>query len=176
MDGADEQPEALGGGNGSDGTDLQLEWHDRRTEDNSLPFLHSDVVIKGILHTTPYLRATKQDIADFYAAHEDNDERTEYIKSIFNNNPSQLVLDDERIVGYKTYRNVLHMWEGDEAHKTSQSYYDWGVIARYFATMIMMGELLDEPSLPPEKDQITLIEQAESEKASAFLLPQEAID
>lgn len=173
---ADEQPEALGGGNGSDGTDLQLEWHDRRTEDNSLPFFHSDEVIKGILHTTPYLRATKQDIADFYAAHEDNGERTEYIKSIFNNNPSQLVLDDERIVGYKAYRNVLHMWEGDEAHKTSQSYYDWGVIARYFATMIMMGELLDEPPLPPEKEQITLIEQAESDKASAFLLSQEAID
>jgi hypothetical protein len=68
------------------------------------------------------------------------------------------------------------MWEGDEAHKTSQSYYDWGVIARYCAAMIMMGEWLDEPPLPPEKEQITLIEQAESDKASAFLLSQEAID
>lgn len=176
MGGADEQPEALGGGNGSDGADLQLEWHDRETEDRSLPFFHSDAVIKDILCTTPHLKATGQDIADFYSAHEDDDERTEYIKNIFNNESTQLILDGNRTVGYKTYRNVLHLWEGDEAHKTSQSYYYWGVIARYFGTMLTLGELPDRPTPPSEQEQIILIEQAESEKASAFLLPQEAID
>ena len=176
MDEADERPKALGGGNSSGGTDLQLEWHDRETEDRSLPFFHSDAVIKDILRTTPHLKATGQDIADYYAAHEDDDERTEYIKSIFNNKPTQLILDGNRTVGYKTYRNVLHLWEGDEAHKTSQGYYYWGVIARYFGTMLTLGELPDRPKPPSEQEQITLIEQSESEKASAFLLPQEAID
>ena len=176
VDEADERPEALGGGNSPGGVDLQLEWHDRETEDRSLPFLHSDAVIKDILRTTPRLKATSRDSADFYAAHEDNDERTEYIKSIFNNEPTQLTLDGEHRAGYKTYRNVLHLWEGDEANKTSQSYYDWGVIARYFGTMLMLGELPNSPALPTEQGQIMLIEQAESEKASAFLLPQEAVD
>ena len=175
MDRPDEQPEALGGGDGPGGADLQLEWHDRETEDRSLPFLHSDDVIKDILRTA-HITATAQEIVNFYATHEDNGERTEYIKSIFNNAPTQLILDGEHPAGYKTYRNVLHLWEGDEASKTSQSYYNWGGIARYYATMIMMGELPNGPPLLPEQEQITMIDEAESEKASALSLPQDAID
>ncbi len=176
LDRTHEQPETSGGGSGADGTDLQLAWHDRRTEDRSLPFFHANSLIKEILRSTPHLKATKQEIADFYAAHEDQDERIAYIKSIFNNDYTELAVNDDRRVGYKTYTNVLHLWEGSYDARTSQGYYDWGVIAGYYNSMLLLGELLDEPALPSEQQQITLIEQAEAEKASAFSMPQEVID
>jgi N12 class adenine-specific DNA methylase/adenine-specific DNA methylase len=174
--GLGKQPEALGRGNDLGRTDLQLEWHDRETEDRSLPSLYTDTVIKDILRTTTHLNATAQEIADFYTANDDNDKRTEYIKSIFNNEPTQLTLAGDHPAGYKTYQNVLHLWEGEESQKTSQSFYDWGVITSCFSSILILGELPDGPVLPSDQEQITMIEQAESDKASALALPQEAVD
>lgn len=176
VDGFDEQPEALGGGNDTGGADLQIEWYDRRTEDRSLPFFHADAVIKEILSSTQHLKASKQEIADFYTVHEDRDERAAYIRSIYNNEHTELLVGENHRVGYKTYQNVLHLWEGEYLSRTSQGYYDWGVIAGYYESMLLFNDLLDEPALPSEEQQIELIEQAESEKASAFSMPQEAID
>ena len=172
-----EQPQAPGGGSGADRVDLQLERYDRGTEDKSLPFFHSTPLINEILRSTPHLKATKQEIVDFFTAHEDSNERSEYIKSIFNNDRTELLIGANQRVGYKTYQNVLHLWEGGFSEKTSQSYYDWGVIAEHFASMILLNKFLDEPSaLPSMQQQIILIEQVEDEKTSAFSIPQEAID
>lgn len=177
LDGTHEQPETSGGGNSTCGVDLQLEWYDRRTEDKSLPFFHSTPLINEILRSTPHLKATKQEIVDFYATHEDSSERTEYIKSIFNNDYTELIINGDHRVGYKTYQNVLHLWEGSYAARTSQGYYDWGVIAGHFGSMILLNEFIDEPpALPSVQQQITLIEQAENDKSSAFSIPQEVID
>lgn len=176
LGGAHEQYQTSGGGSGTEQSDLQLEWHDRETEDSSLPFFHSTKLINELLRTTPHLKATKQDIAEFYAINEDDKECTEYIKSVFNNDYTELLIDDKR-VGYKTYRNVLHLWEGSYASRTAQGYYDWGVIAGYYGSMILLNEFLDEPpKLPTQGQQIALIKQAEDEKSSAFSIPQEAID
>ena len=178
LGGTHEQPEASGGGNGDKRPDLQLEWHNRETEDKSLPFFHSSERINEILRTTPHLKATKQEIIDFYDSHTDKKERTDYIKSIFNNDYTEILLgEDNQRVGYKTYQNVLHLWEGSYNDKTSQSYYDWGAIAGHFDSMILLNEFLnDPPGLPSEQYQIAMIEQAEEEKSSAFLIPQESID
>ena len=114
---------------------------------------------------------------DFYAAHEDSNGRTEYIKSIINDDYTEVMIHGEHRVGYKTHQNVLHLCEGSYAARTSQSYYDWGVIAGHFGSMILLNEFLDEPTaFPLMQQQITLIEQAEDEKSSAFSIPQEAID
>ena len=177
LDGTHEQPAALSGGNGTGGSDIQLEWYDRKTEDKSLPFFHSSPVINQILRSTSHLTATKQEIVSFYSTHEDERERTEYIKSIFNNDHTELIINTDHHVGYKTYQNVLHLWEGSYEARTSQSYYDWGVIAGHFGSMILLNEFLDElPALPSERQQISMIEQAEENKSSAFAIPQGAID
>lgn len=177
LDRTHEHPTALSGRIGAGGADLQLTWYDRETEDKSLPFFHSTPLINELLRSTPHLKATKQEIVDFYAVHEDSNERTEYIKNIFNNDYTELIVNGDHRVGYKTYQNVLHLWEGSYAARTSQSYYDWGVIAGHFGSMILLGEFLDEPpALPSVQQQITLIEQTEEEKSSAFSIPQEAID
>lgn len=93
--------------------------------------------------TTPYLKAKKAEIRAFFEWEDDRERRRDYIKNIFNNEPTELTLQDGRTVGYKTYQNVLHLWEGSVSSRTAQSYYDWSVIADYFEGMRLLGELRD---------------------------------
>lgn len=176
---SDEQHQTLGAGN-REGTDnLRLEYYDRRHEDKSLPFFGKDDTIREILGTTPHLKASKEEIKDFFELNTDSESRTEYIKSIFNNDYTELTLKDGRTVGYKTFQNVLHLWEGSYNNRTAQSYYDWGVIAQHFEAMRLLGELSDEiKPLPSIDSQLSLIEssQAEEKKPSAFTFSQEVID
>ncbi len=175
----DEQHPQLRTGN-REGTDnLRLEYYDRRHEDKSLPFFGKDDTIREILGTTPHLKASKEEIKDFFELNTDSESRTEYIKSIFNNDYTELTLKDGRTVGYKTFQNVLHLWEGSYNNRTAQSYYDWGVIAQHFEAMRLLGELSDEiKPLPSIDSQLSLIEssQAEEKKPSAFTFSQEVID
>lgn len=175
----DEQHPQLRTGN-REGTDnLRLEYYDRRHEDKSLPFFGKDDTIREILGTTPHLKASKEEIKDFFELNTDSESRTEYIKSIFNNDYTELILKDGRTVGYKTFQNVLHLWEGSYNNRTAQSYYDWGVIAQHFEAMRLLGELSDEiKPLPSTDSQLSLIEssQAEEKKPSAFTFFQEIID
>lgn len=175
----DEQHPQLRTGN-REGTDnLRLEYYDRRHEDKSLPFFGNDDTIREILGTTPHLKASKEEIKDFFELNTDSESRTEYIKSIFNNDYTELTLKDGRMVGYKTFQNVLHLWEGSYNNRTAQSYYDWGVIAQHFEAMRLLGELSDEiKPLPSTDSQLSLIEssQAEEKKPSAFTFSQEIID
>ena len=175
----DEQHPQLRTGN-REGTDnLRLEYYDRRHEDKSLPFFGKDDTIREILGTTPHLKASKEEIKDFFELNTDSESRTEYIKSIFNNDYTELTLKGGRTVGYKTFQNVLHLWEGSYNNRTAQSYYDWGVIAQHFEAMRLLGELSDEiKPLPSTDSQLSLIEssQAEEKKPSAFTFSREIID
>ena len=125
------------------------------------------------------MSASKEEIKDFYERNTDNATRTEYIKGIFNNDYTQLTINDGRLVGYKTFQNVLHLWEGKYENRTAQSFYDWGVIAQHFEAMRLLGELTDTMKPLPSMDgQLTLImgNQAEEQKTSAFTFSQEIID
>ena len=179
MGSSDELPSQLGTGNRESGSDIRLEYYDRTHEDKSLPFFGRDEVINEILRTTPYLSASLEEIKDYYERNPDNKDRTEYIKSIFNNDYTELTLEDGRTVGYKTFENVLHLWEGKYDSRTAQSYYDWAVIARHFEAMRLLGELSDSiKPLPSMDGQMTFIldGRAEEKKTSAFVFSQEIID
>lgn len=179
MGSSDELPSQLGTGNRESGSDIRLEYYDRTHEDKSLPFFGRDEVINEILRTTPHLSASLEEIKDYYERNPDNKDRTEYIKSIFNNDYTELTLEDGRTVGYKTFENVLHLWEGKYDSRTTQSYYDWAVIARHFEAMRLLGELSDSiKPLPSMDGQMTFIldGRAEEKKTSAFTFSQEIID
>ncbi|WNO77945.1 SNF2-related protein [Streptococcus suis] len=176
---SDEQHQELGTGNREKSGNIRLEYYDRSHEDKSLPFFGGDDTIREILGTTPHLSASKEEIKDFYERNTDNATRTEYIKGIFNNDYTQLTLNDGRLVGYKTFQNVLHLWEGEYENRTAQSFYDWGGIAQHFEAMRLLGELTDTMKPLPSMDgQLTLImgNQAEEQKTSAFTFSQEIID
>ena len=72
-------------------------------------------------------------------------------------------------MGYKTYQNVLLLWEGEQDNKISQAYYDWDVIAGYFEGMRLLGELRDTTKpLPSLKGQLEILTAEAGEKTPAF--------
>lgn len=172
-----EQHPAVSGGDREDRIDQPLAWYDRSKEDKSLPFFHRDQDIKELLLTTPYLKAKKAEIRAFFEWEEDREKRRDYIKNIFNNEPTELTLQDGRTVGYKTYQNVLHLWEGSVSSRTAQSYYEWSVIADYFEGMRLLGELRDQTELLRTVDgQFQFLQDLAEEKTSAFSFSQEMVD
>ncbi|MBD8979421.1 MAG: helicase [Clostridiales bacterium] len=74
---------------------------------------------------------------------------------------------------------MLQFWEGSYLSRTKQSFYDWGVIAKHFEAMRLMGELQDTMKpLPSIDGQMSLMLDYEAEvtKPSAFSFSQEIID
>ena len=172
-----EQSEEQSAGDRESGGHLRLDYYDRSNEDKSLLFFSGDDTIREILGTTPHLKASKEEICAFYESNPDNAARTEYIKGVFNNDYTELILSDGRRVGYKTWQNVLQLWEGNYDNRTAQSFYDWGVIAQYFEAMRLLGELQDTMKPLPSMDgQLNFLEMQAEEKTSAFSFSQEIID
>ena len=172
-----EQHPAVSGGDREDGIDQPLAWYDRSKEDKSLPFFHRDQDIKELLLTTPYLKAKKAEICAFFEREEDRETRRDYIKNIFNHEPTELTLQDGRTVGYKNYQNVLHLWEGSVSSRIAQGYYDWSVIADYFEGMRLLGELRDQTEpLRTVDGQLEFLQDLAEEKTSAFSFSQEMVD
>lgn len=174
----DEQYPEPGSGDRDGGGNLRLDYYDRSHEDKSLPFFGGDDTIREILGTTPHLKASKDEIRVFFEATADENARISYIKRIFNNDYTEVILSDGRRVGYKTYQNVLQLWEGSYLSRTAQSFYDWGVIAQHFEAMRLLGELQDTMKpLPSIDGQLSLMTAgAEERKPSAFTFSQEIID
>lgn len=173
----DELDQEQSSGDRTVGGNLRLDWYDRSNEDKSLPFFGNDETINEILSTTPHLKASKDVIRQFYESHLEDRERTDYIRSIFNNDYTEVILSDGLRCGYKTYENVLHLWEGSYLSRTKQSFYDWGVIAKHFEAMRLLGQLYDKAKpLPSIDGQMTLMDLAEEMKPSAFSFSQEIID
>ena len=175
----DEQYPQQSAGDRVEGSNLRLDYYDRNNEDKSLPFFGNDDTIREILGTTPHLKATKDEIRAFFEANADDNARISYIKSIFNNDYTEVILRDGRRCGYKTYQNVLQLWEGSFLSRTKQSFYDWGVIAKHFEAMRLLGELSDTMKPLPSIDgqmRLMIDYEAEVTKPSAFSFTQEIID
>lgn len=174
----DEQYPEPGSGDRDGGGNLRLDYYDRSHEDKSLPFFGGDDTVREILGTTPHLKASKDEMRAFFEATADENARISYIKRIFNNDYTEVILSDGRRVGYKTYQNVLQLWEGSYLSRTAQSFYDWGVIAQHFEAMRLLGELQDTMKpLPSIDGQLSLMTAgAEERKPSAFAFSQEIID
>lgn len=174
----DEQYPEPGSGDRDGGGNLRLDYYDRSHEDKSLPFFGGDDTIHEILGTTPHLKASKDEIRAFFEATADENARISYIKRIFNNDYTEVILRDGRRVGYKTYENGLLLWADSYLSRTAQSFYGWGVIAQYFEAMRLLGELQDTMKpLPSIDGQLSLMTAgAEERKPSAFAFSQEIID
>ena len=177
VDTPDEQPQTLGSGDSQSGSDLRLEYYDRSNEDKSIPFFGGDDKIKAVLLSTPYLKATKTEIARYFENESDSEKRVKFIKSIFNNDATDITTPEGKRMGYKTYQNVLLLWEGGQDNKISQAYYDWGVIAGHFEGMRLLGELRDTTKpLPSLEGQLEIFTAEAGEKTPAFAFSQEIID
>ena len=180
MDGSDEQHPALGGGNSSGRADLRIE--------NELPpFLEERFITAILENRDDDLKTPKTEIQGFFREHYEQNKRAEYLKTVYPDRFTELIVDGTRI-GYKATDDGLLMWEGAYLSRTRESVFSWGIIAELTGNLIDQGtyffntkvkaplsydeqqiSFMDGGYLAPElEDQFTFFAQPE--------LPQQIID
>lgn len=133
----DEQHQTISERDSHAGTDLQLEYFDRKTDDRSLPFFNTDKVTKAIRQR--FSMEQLVEIENLYQKIEGSAERIRQLKKIFAGTSRK-----DGDYGWKLYENVLFLYEGDLDKPISGAYYDWGVIESHIEGLIIVGELYHE--------------------------------
>ena len=153
-------------------------FHDEWYKDSKVPYYHSDEEKNELLRTSDALKDHRTEIASFFADHEDNNERADVIKTFFDNTFTETILSNGQRAGYRAFDTVLMMWRGSANDPEQRVIMKWSTVADHITGMIVLHEWLspDEALLPSENEQLSLIDEAESKKDSAFVMPQEAID
>lgn len=141
------------------------------------PFFGVDEVVNEILATTPHLKASLDEIRGYFEGFSDIQKRTEYIRSIFNDDFTEIILADDTRVGYKTYENGLLIWKGRYPDREGQSFHRWDIVAGHFEAMRLLGMLhsVIKP-LPSQDGQLQLITESAGRNNPAFSFSQELID
>lgn len=141
------------------------------------PFFGVDEVVNEILATTPHLKASLDEIRGYFEGVSDIQKRTEYIRSIFNDDFTEIILADDTRVGYKPYENGLLIWKGRYPDREGQSFHRWDVVAGHFEAMRLLGMLhsVIKP-LPSQDGQLQLITESAGRNNPAFSFSQELID
>ena len=114
-------------------------------------------------------------LRNFTKAHLDIVDRIEYIKKVFDDAYTEIIVDDVRL-GYKTYENVLHLWKDNYLNRTAEAYYKWEMVAEYIEGLILVNEFNDLHKPVPSYDDQMKILQVEAEDAPTFSFSQELID
>ena len=157
--------------------DTRFDVFDEDGERLKYPFFGVDEVVNEIFATTPYLGASLEDIGAYLEGVPDTDRRIEYIRSIFNNDFTELILADDTRVGYKTYDNGVLIWKGRYPSREGQRFLRWDAVAGHFDAMRKLGMLRsDIKSLLSQDGQLQYLADAAGAKAPAFVFPQEIID
>lgn len=181
MGGADEQLPLSSGRSDSAGIDLRI--------DSELPPLLDERFITAILENRDDdLKSPKKEIQHFFREHYDQIERANYLKSVYPDRYTELIVDNTRI-GYKATDDGLLMWEGAYLSRTKESVFSWGIVAELTGNLIEQGTyfLNTRIELPPSYDdqQISFMDggylapEQEGEQQTFFSqpqLPQQVID
>lgn len=141
------------------------------------PFFGVDEVVNEILATTPHIKASLDEIRGYFEGFSDIQKRAEYIRSIFNDDFTEIILADDTRVGYKTYENGLLIWKGRYPDREGQSFHRWDAVAGHFEAMRLLGMLhsVIKP-LPSQDGQLQLITESAGRDNPAFSFSQELID
>ena len=113
----------------------------------NLPILSDENIIAGILTHDQFFAKKNEDIAAFFADHEDEQERADFLKTAFNADYSEFDVNGIR-VGYKTADTGLMIWEGSSyLSRTKESGLTWDFIAAYIAKLIEENRYLTEQNI-----------------------------
>lgn len=157
--------------------DTNFNVFDEDGELREYPFFGVDEVVNEILATTPHLKASLDEIRGYFEGFSDIQKRTEYIRSIFNDDFTEIILADDTRVGYKTYENGLLIWEGRYPDREGQSFHRWDAVAGHFEAMRLLGMLHSVIKPLPSRDgQLQLITESAGKDNPAFSFSQELID
>lgn len=181
MDGADEQPDPLGGGADTSRADIQLtEEPTEEAESGELPAFTSGELILPMLANAYYTKGHKnEDIERFFRTNRDKAERTQFVKDAFDEAFCEVMVGDHR-VGYKKEPVGLLVWDGAYLSRTAESLFSWDIIVSLIEDLIERDEFVTEDTqqsmLPTLEEQVEQIEQAEAENTPAFAVSQADLD
>lgn len=140
----DERHPAGRRGDRADGANLQLneEPANGNAGGSGLPAFLDEGLINAILsNPDDDLRYKKAQIEMYFAAHSDTTERADYLKSVYPNRFTELLVGDKRTrVGYHAQEDGLLLWEGSYLSRTSESVFSWQTIAELTGQIIDKGE------------------------------------
>ena len=99
------------------------------------------------------LKSPKKEIQNFFREHYDQIERANYLKSVYPDRYTELIVDNTRI-GYKATDDGLLMWEGAYLSRAKESVCSWGIVAELTGNLIEQGTyfLNTRGGLPPSDD------------------------
>ena len=133
----------------------------------------------------------RQEIFEYFQAHENLAERTEFLKNSYNDIWVEVLTDGVR-TGYHAEKDGLLMWEGSYLSRTSESVFSWSVITEMTEGLIERGEYkikLGLQNAPVMAEQLALFDmggdtpvyEAPADTPSGILapartVPQEVID
>ena len=133
----------------------------------------------------------RQEIFEYFQAHKNLAERTEFLKNSYNDIWVEVLTDGVR-TGYHAEKDGLLMWEGSCLSRTSESVFSWSVITEMTEGLIERGEYkikLGLQNAPVMAEQLALFDmggdapvyEAPADTATGILapartVPQEVID
>ena len=133
----------------------------------------------------------RQEIFEYFQAHKNLAERTEFLKNSYNDIWVEVLTDGVR-TGYHAEKDGLLMWEGSYLSRTSESVFSWSVITEMTEGLIERGEYkikLGLQNAPIVAEQLALFDmggdapvyEAPADVPSGILapartVPQEVID
>ena len=133
----------------------------------------------------------RQEIFEYFQAHKNLAERTEFLKNSYNDIWVEVLTDGVR-TGYHAEKDGLLMWEGSYLSRTSESVFSWSVITEMTEGLIERGEYkikLGLQNAPIVAEQLALFDmggdapvyEAPADTATGILapartVPQEVID
>ena len=150
--GSDEQPESIGGGADPGGADLRIEpWP---SEPALPPMLEERFITAIIGNRDDDLKRPKTEIQNFFRENYEQTKRAEYLKSVYPDRFTELIVDGTRI-GYKAITDGLLMWEGAYLTRTKESVFSWGIIAELTGNLIDQGTYFFNTKIkaPPSVDE-----------------------
>ena len=206
MGAEDEQHQAGGGGNRTNGAGIQPVNNDDATENMELqePDNEADTlsgfslseIEKGILQFDEFMVHKCPDIAGVMLFEPDKGKQTEYIKNSYRHKEfTELYVGEER-AGYRADENGLTVWRGSYLSRTAEETVSWEAVRDRIAFYMEKGEYLKEGQIPqwqePEEtyqqlslfpsieEQIGTIEAAQAGEKytmpTAFSLPTEQLE
>ncbi len=171
---ANEQLEDDSRGNSNERIDLRLNNYNK--DESKTHYVVVDEKINQILSTTPHLKKSNKEIKEFIRSEQDITKKAEYLKGIFNNDYTGVIVDDQ-MYGYKTYDNGILFWKGNFLSRDTESFVSWEDLTYHYDAMILLNQLNDriEP-LPSVTDQLSLLDDNSEKTVSDLEFTQEFVD
>ena len=156
-------------------------------EEKTLPPFLNEELLNELFCSEQHLKVKRSDVIQYFREHTDMDQRAEYMKGIYGDAYTELLVLDGQRVGYKKEEKGLLTWKGSYLSKEEESFFSWGIVQEYVANLIERNLYFPAQPLPvlkPVVEQMSLFGVETEEQAKqikeirkpTFTLSQQLID